>query len=117
MTEITGTTLFVQMTDDFCRTRGQVETDERAELPLENVCAHLRLCHAMCYYTVQGSTIRDRHIVLLDTSHKHFSVKSLFVGLSRATHGQYLHVGDSTSEGVFCGERRVRQTAARLTPT
>ena len=43
--------------------------DEKVSVPLDEVCAQLRLCHALCYYTSQGRTVRDRHIVLLDTTH------------------------------------------------
>ena len=80
---------------------------EQAKVPWEDVCGQLRMAHAMCYYTSQGRTIRDRHIVLLDTTHQHFSVRALIVGLSRATHGSYLHVGDEQSEALFggCGKR------------
>ena len=63
----------------------------------------------MCYYTCQGRTVRDRHLVLLDTTHTHFSARALIVGLSRATHGRWLHVGDDNSEALFGGERVVRQ--------
>ena len=84
--------------------------DEKASVPWDEVCAQLRLAHALCYYTCQGRTIRDRHIVLLDTTHQHFSVRALIVGLSRATHGRWLHVGDDNSEALYGGERVVRQT-------
>ena len=63
----------------------------------------------MCYYTCQGRTVRDRHIVLLDTTHQHCSVRALIVGLSRATHGSWLHFGDQQSEALFGGDRAVRQ--------
>ena len=57
--------------------------------------------------------MRDHHIVLLDTRqdtrHKHFSVRALIVGLSRATHGSDLHVGDDNSEALFDRKRVVRQ--------
>ena len=53
--------------------------------------------------------MRDRHIVLLDTTHQYFSVRALIVGLSRATHGRWLHVGDDQSEALCGGERVVRQ--------
>ena len=56
--------------------------------------------------------MRDRHIVLLDIEHQHFSVRALIVGLSRATHGRWLHIGDSDSEALFGGERVVRQRRA-----
>ena len=87
--------------------------DEEVIIELADVCCQLRLTHAMCYYTVQGRTIKGRHIVLLDTDHPHFGVRSLIVGLSRATRGRFLHVGDSTSDGLFAGERRVRQRAVK----
>ena len=83
--------------------------DETTSMPWDEVCAQMRLCTALCYYTAQGRTIRDRHIVLLDTTHQHFSVRALIVGLSRATHGRWLHVGDEQSEALFAGERVVRQ--------
>ena len=53
--------------------------------------------------------MRDRLIVLLDTRHRHFSMRALVVSLSRATHVRYLHVGDDNSEALFGGERVVRQ--------
>ena len=83
--------------------------DEKASVPWDEVCAQLRLCHALCYYTCQGRTVRDRHILLLDTTHTHLSVRALIVGLSRATHGRWLHVGDEQSEALYAGERAVRQ--------
>ena len=48
--------------------------------------------------------------MLLDTTHQHFSVRALIVGLSRATHGKWLHIGDEQSEALFAGERAVRKT-------
>ena len=83
--------------------------DEQISVPWAEACAQLRMSHALCYYTCQGRTVRDRHIVLLDTTHQHFSVRALIVGLSRATHGRWLHVGDDNAEALFGGERVVRQ--------
>ena len=84
-------------------------SDEKASVKLEQVCEQLRLTHAICYYTAQGRTVRDRHIVLLDTANRHFSMRALIVGLSRTTHGSYLHVGDEASEATFAGPRFIRQ--------
>ena len=67
---ITDTHLELRMRPEYCRGA----EDEHALVPLDEACTQLRLCHAMCYYTCQGRTIRDRHIVLLDARHKHFSV-------------------------------------------
>ena len=82
VTAITENELELQMRPEYCHGRD----DEKVSVPLDEACAQLRLCHAMCYYTCHGRTVRDRHIVLLDTKHKHFSVRALIVGLSRATH-------------------------------
>ncbi len=109
ITDITKTHLDLQMRDDYCHGAA----DEKVSVPLEEACCQLRMAHAMCYYTMQGRTVRDRHCVLLDTDHPYFNVRSLVVGLSRATHGRYLHIGDDTSEGFFCGGRTVRQKAQR----
>ena len=105
VTAITEEALELQMRPEYCHGAA----DEAPTVPLEDACTQLRLCHAQCYYTCQGRTVRDRHIVLLDTMHPHFSVRALIVGLSWATHGRWLHVGDSDSEALFCGERVVRQ--------
>ena len=105
VTAIAEDALELQMRPEYCRGA----EDERVSVPLDEACAQLRMCHAMCYYTCQGRTVRDRHLVLLDTTHKHFSVRALIVGLSRATHGRWLHVGDDNSEALFGGERVVRQ--------
>ena len=43
---------------------------------------------------VQGKTCRDKHILLLDTSH----MRTLIVGMSRATHGKYVHVATPFDE-------------------
>ena len=58
---------------------------------------------------MQGRTVKNRHLVLLDTSSIYFSVRALIVGLSRVEKGSFLHIGDSTSQGLFVGERKVRQ--------
>ena len=107
VTEITEETVKLQMCEKYCHGA----KDEKAEIPFDSVCSQLRLTHSMCYYTCQGRTVKDRHIVLLDTDHPHFSTRSLIVGLSRATHGDYLHIGDAESERIFCGDRRVRSLA------
>ena len=86
------------MREEYCRGAA----DESAKVPINNVCSQLRLRHVMWYYTCQGRTIRDRHVVLLDTEHPLFSTGAMVVGLSHATHGKYLHTGDCTSGGDWC---------------
>ena len=114
--EITETSVKLQMDEEYTKEyRKEVEQGEIAqepkmvEVPKEDVCSQLRMMHASCYYTVQGRTIRNRHIVLLDTSHPHFTTRALVVGLSRAEHGDFVHVGDGETEQAFLGERKARQ--------
>ena len=70
----------------------EVRTEFEMTLPILEVPRLLRLTHAMCYFTIQGRTIRDKHILLSDTDHPYFSVRNLIVGMSRATHGKHVHV-------------------------
>ena len=82
-------------------------------VPLEDIPAVMRLTHAMCYYTVQGRTLRG-HTLLLDTTHPEFSRRALIVGLSRATHGDFVHVASSQDAKTFLGERRKTMKARRV---
>jgi hypothetical protein len=86
---------------------------EEVTVPLADVPAVLRLTHAMCYYTVQGRTLRG-HTLLLDTSHPQFSRRALIVGLSRATHGDHVHVATDEDAKIFLGERRRTLKAKRV---
>ena len=55
---------------------------------------YLRLGYAVCYYTVQGRTIRGRRVLLLDTGHRYFTMRHLIVGLSRVTTSSNMFVAD-----------------------
>ena len=105
---ISDTDLTVVMQKEYRRCPDTTQADESCVLPIAEVCTQLRPAHAICYYTCQGRSI-SRQMVLLDTGHPRFSVRALIVGLSRATHGDLLHVGNDVSDGLFAGERRVRQ--------
>jgi hypothetical protein len=58
----------------------------------------LRLQHALVYASIQGRTMRQKHICLLNTDHRHFTVRHLIVATSRATHGEYVHVANDEQE-------------------
>ena len=47
----------------------------------------------MCQ-SCQGRTLRNQHVLLMDTQHIHFSLRHLYVGASRVTSGEYLHIAD-----------------------
>ena len=58
----------------------------------------LRLTHAMCYYTAQGRTVRDKHVLLIDTNHPNVSHPALIVGLPRTTPGNMVHMATNETE-------------------
>ena len=64
----------------------------------------LRLQHALVYASIQGRTMRQKHICLLNTSHEHFTVRHLIVATSRATHGLYVHVASAEQEEQLLSE-------------
>ena len=98
--EIAEDAVKLEMHEEYRRDR----PDETPTIPLDQICSQLRLCHAMCYYTSQGRTVRDRHVVLLDTCHPRFSIRALIVGMSRATHGDFVHIGDGDSNRLYTGD-------------
>ena len=114
ITDITETHCHLQMREEYCTAE---KGDEKVEIEIQDMCSQLRLTHAMCYYTIQGRTIKNRDIVLLDTNHPHFTVRSLIVALSRVEDSKYLHIGDCNSEAMFVGERKVRQRVQRRNET
>ena len=78
--------------------------EETVDLTHEEASVYLRLSYAFCYYTAQGRTIRDRHVVLLDTRHRnkagesYFTLRHLIVGMSRATYGKYVNTPTAEQE-------------------
>ena len=96
---VQGVVYTLLLIDRFCVLRMRPEYgDDEIEVPIGEIPYLLRLTHAMCYYTIQGRTINDKPILLIDTEHPHFSRRALIVGLSRATHGQVVHVADNENE-------------------
>ena len=83
-------------------------------MPLEVIPYLLRLTHAMCYYTIQGRTLRDRKILLIDTDHPNFSRRALIAGLSRATHGEVAHVADNEA-AILDREWRIKEIYGECT--
>ena len=52
----------------------------------------LRLQHALVYASIQGRTIKDTHIGLMDLDNPNFTMRDLITAMSRPTAGQYLHL-------------------------
>jgi hypothetical protein len=85
------------------------------ELTLAETAQLLRLAHVMCYASVQGRTVDD-HIRLLDLAHRHFQLRTLNVGMSRATHGKYVHLATRGEEYVLLSYAPQVQRPARPAP-
>jgi len=66
--------------------------------------------HALVYANIQGRTMREKHIALLDTYNLKFSVRHLIVATSRATHGKYVHLPDSKQEAKILDEAKAMAT-------
>jgi len=58
----------------------------------------LRPQHALVYANIQGRTMREKHIAMMDTCNSHFTVRHLIVATSRATHGKYVHLLNDEEE-------------------
>ena len=61
-------------------------------LKYSDVAKYLRLQHALVHACVQGRTMRNEHIGILDYCTRNFTVRNMIVAMSRATHGQFVHV-------------------------
>ena len=72
---------------------------ETVELSHNEASMYLRLTYALTYASIQGRTIRNKNICLLDTHRRrYFTTRHLIVGVSRATHGCYVHIPTETQE-------------------
>ena len=81
---------------------GVDEPLEFVELSHKEASTQLRLTYALTFASIQGRTIRDKHICLMDTHHKkYFTTRHLIVGVSRATHGSYVHVPTERQEELI----------------
>jgi hypothetical protein len=88
----------------------------KLEVPLKDVPLLFRLCHAMCYYTSQGRTFRDIDVFLCDADGMRgdYGKRALIVGLSRATHSDFVHVvGD---QEAFLDDLALRASMPPVSP-
>ena len=92
VTAITAKTVTVDMDQRFWLKAEPSKDEVGIKLTHKEVAELLRLTHALVYANVQGRTIRNKHVVLLDTHHRHFTMRHLIVGMSRVTDGKYLHI-------------------------
>jgi hypothetical protein len=70
----------------------------RVVLTHERARKDLRLTHALCIASVQGMTLPEMHVTVLDLSHKFLTARHLIVALSRVTAGSFMHCLDRQAE-------------------
>jgi hypothetical protein len=75
------------------------------EVPIREAAENLRLCYAAVYHSCQGRTLDRQHVLLLDANHTYFTGRHLYVGASRVTAGQYLHVASREDQRAIYDKR------------
>ena len=80
--------------------------DEIVEVIIEEAAENLRLCYAAVYHSCQGRTLNKEHVMLMDTRNPHFSGRHLYVGASRVTSGEHLHIASPEITSWINGEAR-----------
>jgi hypothetical protein len=66
----------------------------------EQASEYLRMQHALVYASIQGRTMRDKHVAILDWHRQGWSIRTLIVAMSRATHGKFVHIFMRTRRGT-----------------
>ena len=67
-------------------------------LSYKQVMEMLRLQHALVHASTQGRTMRNEHIGILDCFTPNFTMRNMIVAMSRATHGEFVHVFSSEQQ-------------------
>ena len=76
------------------------DAQEKLSLTHEEASAQLRMTYDFAFLSVQGATLKGRHIAFLDTRHEqsYFRMRHLIVGVSRATESIYVHIPTAEQE-------------------
>ena len=80
-------------------------SDNREEIKLTypQAAQHLRLACARTAASIQGITLRDQRLLLLDTRSPYTDHRRLYVCMSRVTRGDYLHVATREQQAKLFG--------------
>ena len=62
------------------------------QLTYQDASKYLRMQHALVYANIQGRTMRDEHLAILDWHGQGWNIRTLIVAMSRATHSKYVHI-------------------------
>jgi hypothetical protein len=109
---VDDTDVVVRMADAYTRDRSTLDDEARKKadqqeglitLPHKEASKALRLTYALCYASVQGLTLRDKSVLMLDLDSGHFSVRTLIVGLSRVTKASDISVASAEQEMELMG--------------
>ena len=112
MEAVDDTDVVVRMADAYTRDRSTLDDEARKKadqqeglitLPHKEASKALRLTYALCYASVQGLTLRDKSVLMLDLDSGHFSVRTLIVGLSRVTKASDISVASVEQEMELMG--------------
>ena len=76
------------------------------ELSIQEVAENLRLRYAAVYHSCQGRTLNKGHVMLMDTRNENFSGRHLYVGASRVTSGEDLHIASPEITSWINGQVR-----------
>lgn len=75
------------------------DSPETIELCHNEASMFLRLTYTLTYASFHCRAIRSKHIFVPDVHHKrYFTTRHLIVGMSRATHDQYIHIPTQQQE-------------------
>jgi len=88
VTEVSGSarTLTIRRSGEFAH------VEETLTLPFAVASTFLRLAFASTYQSMQGRTVRNTRLLLVDCNHPSYSLRHLVVGMSRLNRGEFLHI-------------------------
>ena len=75
--------------------------EDDISLTHEETSRWLRLAYAITYYSVEGRTIPDRTVLLLDTASVFYTNRNLIVGISRAKEGRQVKIPTPGQEALW----------------
>jgi hypothetical protein len=76
------------------------DRNHRITLTHQQCIQDLRLACARTYAGVQGQTLENQRLLLLQTRHKYMDWRKLYVATSRVTSGSLLHIPTPEQERV-----------------
>ena len=79
------------------------DNQEEIKLTYFQAAQHLRLACARTAASIQGITLRDQRLLLLDARSPYTDHRRLYVSMSRVTRGDYFHVATREQQAKLFG--------------